>query len=503
MLRRLSRHPWLAPIVIVGLSLFLSAALCAVTPLPVPQFHDEFSYLLAGETFARGRLTNPAHPLSKFFETFQVLSQPTYMSKYPPLQGMFLALGRAVFDEPIVGVWISGALASAAAWWALVGMVPRRWAFVGALVAALHPLMLRWNWSYWGGAGSMIGGCLLIGAMARVTKSKSAFDGAMLGLGVGILMNARPFEGAVLTVLCFFSARYRSHGRESVVSRSTAVALLVFAAIATWTGYYNHRVTGRATQFPYALYEKQYAVTAPLVWLPAPTRQPAYNHPVMRDFYLRWEWDLYQRHHSVWGLLGALRDKAWNLLRAWFSSPVLVVPVMMSLLCLRRDRRLRRMLIIAAIALAVSFSGLELFPHYTAPLTIVLLYIVIQGLRHLRARVPAGRAIVMTVLWLHVISALWASWALAHPLAEGWQNLRARMQADLSHQGRHLVIVRSENSYVHFDWVYNDPDIDAAPLVWARDMGDQANRELLDYFRDRQCWLLNVTESSAKLDQVR
>jgi hypothetical protein len=37
--------------------------------------------------------------------------------------------------------------------------------------------------------------------------------------------------------------------------------------------------------------------------------------------------------------------------------------------------------------------------------------------------------------------------------------------------------------------VYNSADIDAAPIVWARDMGDQANRELLDYYRDRKVWL--------------
>ena len=35
-------------------------------------------------------------------------------------------------------------------------------------------------------------------------------------------------------------------------------------------------------------------------------------------------------------------------------------------------------------------------------------------------------------------------------------------------------------------------DIDGSAIVWARDMGDAANRELLDYFRGRQVWLVEA-----------
>jgi hypothetical protein len=56
--------------------------------------------------------------------------------------------------------------------------------------------------------------------------------------------------------------------------------------------------------------------------------------------------------------------------------------------------------------------------------------------------------------------------------------------------GRDLVIVRyGRNHVIHRDWVYNGADIDAADIVWARDMGER-NRELLEYYRDRTVWLL-------------
>ena len=55
---------------------------------------------------------------------------------------------------------------------------------------------------------------------------------------------------------------------------------------------------------------------------------------------------------------------------------------------------------------------------------------------------------------------------------------------------RHLVLVRYFPLHNwHEEWVYNAADIDAAPVVWARDMGDEGNRDLLRYFNNRRVWL--------------
>ena len=67
--------------------------------------------------------------------------------------------------------------------------------------------------------------------------------------------------------------------------------------------------------------------------------------------------------------------------------------------------------------------------------------------------------------------------------------------------GRHLVIVsyHSPNHNVDREWVHNEPDIDHSRIVWAHDMGDQQNRELLTYFRDRHMWRMDGDESPPKL----
>jgi hypothetical protein len=50
------------------------------------------------------------------------------------------------------------------------------------------------------------------------------------------------------------------------------------------------------------------------------------------------------------------------------------------------------------------------------------------------------------------------------------------------------------------EWVYNDADINAAKVVWARDMGNDKNQELLSYFKNRHLWRVNADASPPRLE---
>jgi hypothetical protein len=57
--------------------------------------------------------------------------------------------------------------------------------------------------------------------------------------------------------------------------------------------------------------------------------------------------------------------------------------------------------------------------------------------------------------------------------------------------GGHLVLVRYRDDHnVDDEYVYNGANVDQQKVVWARDMDPCGNQELLNYYRNRQVWLL-------------
>ena len=78
---------------------------------------------------------------------------------------------------------------------------------------------------------------------------------------------------------------------------------------------------------------------------------------------------------------------------------------------------------------------------------------------------------------------------------------RARLLHSLEKTpGQHLIIVRYAPSHLpDTEWVYNAADIDGSKVVWARDMDDKDNQELIQYFKNRTVWLLEPDESPPRL----
>lgn len=115
-LRRLGRREAVCTVAIFLFTVGFRLALSEVLPHPEPSSYDEMAYLLGADLFAAGQVAGAPHPLWKFFESVQVISQPVYAPKYPPGQAALLALGKVALGDPFYGVLLSVALFAAGCW---------------------------------------------------------------------------------------------------------------------------------------------------------------------------------------------------------------------------------------------------------------------------------------------------------------------------------------------------------------------------------------------------
>jgi hypothetical protein len=506
-LGRIAQRQGLSVMLVGLLALGSSATLSLLGRVPEPSVHDEFSYLLAADTFSRGRLSNPVHPLWMHFESFHILQQPIYASKYPPAQGLMLALGQLIGGRPIVGVWISTALACVAVYWMLLAWLPAGWALLGGGLTAVHPsILLWWGQTYWGGTVAMLGGALVFGALRRIIRQPKVRDSLLLGIGLAVLANSRLYEGLVASlpvavVLLVWMLGKKGPTPRVAFGEVILPILTVLAVTGGAMGFYNWRLTGDALRMPYQVYEEAYA-SAPLFLWQQPSAMPNYRHPVMREFYLFNDY-LFKEQHTLQGLARMTWHKVKTLwinyqggryLRLGLTIPLLMLPWLV------RNHWTR----FALLTCCLFTVGLLVEPwvqtHYAAPLTAVVVMLVLQATRHLRLwhwrGRPVGRFLVWTLVVITVVSFSQAFAQHMQRKATAWEHERARILRTLKADGRqHLVIVRYGPKHLqNYEWVYNDADIDGARVVWAREMEGSQTHRLLQYFQDRQVWLVEIND---------
>lgn len=511
---RLARRKTLS-ILVVGLSMLaIRVALIPVWGIPQPAWHDEFSYLLAADTFAHGRLTNPPHPMWIHFEGFHIIQQPTYMSMYPPGQGLILAAGQ-LLGNPWIGQLLATALMCSCLCWMLQGWLPPPWALLGACLAVLRLALLSyWMNSYFGTSLPAVGGVLVLGALPRIKRHARLRDALLTGLGLAILANTRPFEGFVFTLpiagaLLVWMARQKRILVTTIFLRVVLPLALMVAATGAAMGYYFWRVTGNAFVMPYQVNRQTYAVAPYFIW-EKPRPEPVYRHAEMRDFYINWELRSFQEGTTVLGFARRLGHRI-SVLWAFFVGPVFTLPFL-AIPCLFRDRKMRLPLILTLTVAVGNVIETWTLVHYLAPAVGLFLLLLVQCIRHLRLFKWRGHAVghglaravplVCLAMVILRVTSMAAGARIEPPRQLGVdQNRMTVMRKLQAMPGQQLVIVHYSPSHIpHDDWINNRADIDASKIVWARDMGESGNRELLLYFKDRRAWRINPDDATPKLE---
>jgi hypothetical protein len=503
----------------------LRLAILPVCPIPQPFVHDDFSFLLAANTFASGRLTNPTPAMWVHFESFQITMKPTYMSMYFPAQGLVLAAGKVLTGHPWFGLLVVTALMCSAICWMLQAWLPPTWALLGGILAVLRiGLFSYWIDTYSGGGSiAALGGALVLGALPRFMKKARFRDALLMAVGVVLLGTCRPYDGMLLClpVICFLT-RWLLFGKNRptvpVLLRRTAVPLALIVAAGTWMGYYDYRAFGNPVTLPYTVNRAEYAIAPYFVWQ-SQRPEPLYHHKVIREFYYREELDNFRKIHSLSGFVPqTLAKTARGVL--FYAGIALLVPLIM----VRRvflDRRIRFLIWCVLILMAGQLGEIFLIPHYLAPFTAAFYAIGLQAMRHLRlwnpGEQPVGRALVRLTVTLCFVLAGMRLYAeplhLALPIwpsmwASEWYGsdsragtARAQIETRLEQMpGRQLVIVSySPDHNPPDEWVYNAADIDNSKVIWAREMDESENLELIHYYKDRTVWLVQPDSKPAKV----
>ena len=440
------------------------------------------------------------------FETIHELQQPTYMSKYPPAQGLVMALGQRLFGVPWIGVWLSAGLMCAAVCWMLQGWISPGWALLGGLMVATNVgLFSYWMNSYWGGAIAATGGALVLGAAPRLARERRIRDALISAAGLVVLMNSRPYEGFVLALLASIalgSWLYADRAAWRVIAgRIVAPIALVLALASSATAYQNWRVTGHALLLPYIEHDRQYASASLFLWN-TPQTLPVYRHASLRRYWVDWQTGVVQRVRQ--DMAGEFFRRLGSTYAFFFGFwPVLAIAMIWPFsLKTREERWTLAILCPFLVATVAPLAGV--LPHYTAPAMALLYLRLLQAFARLPEWNPAGRQ-----LGKILAASLIAAWFLRfggdllkpEPLPQfAWDRAQVIRQIEQV-PGNHLVLVRYQPQHsVHDEWVYNRADIDRSAIVWAREMGPAADAPLLRYYEGRHLWLLEADASPPRLE---
>jgi hypothetical protein len=501
----------------VGLAaLLLRLAILPFCPIPLPFIPDDFSFLLAANTFAHGRLTNPTPAMWIHFESIHITMQPTYMSMYFPAVGLVLAAGKVLFGNPWFGILCASALMCAAICWMLQAWLPPTWALLGGVLAILRLGLF----SYWvnthsaGGSVAALGGALVLGALPRLTKKPCLRYGLLLAVGIVLLATTRPYEGLLL---CLPASAYLGHwllfgkNRPSAARllRLSALPLALIVAAGAWLAYYDYRAFGKPTTLPYTVNRATYAIAPYYVWQSA-RPEPSYHHESMRYFYLHNELDAYAKIHK---LSGFLPQTVVKVIRSFeFYAGFALLPPLFMIRRILLDRRIRFLVLCVLVLASGMVIEIFLIPHYLAPFTAAFYAIGLQGMRHLRVWKPGGQPVGLTMVRLmvticlilcclrlfpgplHLALAEWpaSSWTDNWYGPDHFGTERARVERSMEQlPGPQLLIVRYSSLHNPLnEWVYNAPDIDDSKVVWAREMDGPHNLELMHYYASRKAWLV-------------
>ena len=221
----------------------------------LPIVHDEASYLIQAQTFARGRWTMPSPPLPEFFEQFHVFVVPHFASKYPPGHGILMAPGIWFGRPGLIPVLLNGV--AAALLFVLIRRVTNGWiALLTLLLWLLVSGNLAFRASYFSENTSSVlwlGGWLALLEWCEQPRERWLM---VMAACIGWMAITRPLTAVAFAIpIGLVVGRRTAKTRQwRQLVRPAVLGMAILSLIPIWSA----RTTGNWRETPYARYSKLY-----------------------------------------------------------------------------------------------------------------------------------------------------------------------------------------------------------------------------------------------------
>ncbi|MDB5319791.1 MAG: hypothetical protein JWN40_1422 [Phycisphaerales bacterium] len=466
-----------------------------------PVVQDEYSYLIQAHMIAQGRLWMPRHEVADAFDTFHVISDPVYASKYFPGPGLAIALALKLGLAP----WVpSLALTSIAAglfyllltrlldgWGGLLGVVlllsvrmVRRLSVAYMSQPLFLVLMLSAVLGYLCWRRQLRSGRPGYGWMAAIC---SFVGGAAITRPLDALCFAIPVAVAILFE--FRSLRPRR------IAATITFGIVAIAPFAAFQLFVNRGITGYWLETPWSYYAQHDDSYDALGW--RPITPDVHTRSVVPQKRLAEEMFTIPGHRKrletpFFQLL--LHKRLQYVLDDALPWTPLAAFIPMGILALRRAGALTFWLGLPLFVLAYTCHTVYL-SHYVVAIAPAVIFAVLAGAWAMAAAFRAGAGGAVSV----VLSAVLLSAAVtAFPEVSGSQDGDDFEGSEyLRSIDRKLDGLADRNSLVLFRFgeednplvepVYNSGVAwpDDARVIRAHDLGNVANLKLFEYYARR------------------
>lgn len=490
-----ARQPRVAYGLPLGLTVLLGLLPVVVRGgMPLAKSHDEFSILLAADTYLHGRWVNPTPAGWEHFESVHINVVPAYCSKYQPGMGLMLAMGR-LLGHPYLGMLLAMGLASLSTTWMFRAWLPVVWALSASLLVACI-ITTSWSDGYFaGGPLALAAGAVLVRYFLTAREcALRSLDALLLTFCLVTFFWTRPFEGGIAAALLgvpilVFAVRLQGWS----VVRLVPVALLVLLPVGWMQLSLNQAATGSYTRLPYVEHEAQYGMTPLFLVTPPRENVPAFRHVELKRFQeSMFSWYQMQRSPNWLRAMLFKLGTGWN----FFFSLLWLLP----LATLPEWWRMRpvRYLFLCWMGLYVvlTFGTTWFLNHYAAPLVPAWAVVVMTSCR-LVSRFqfrgyPWGRFIVILLMLTTAVQAVMERNLVTYYDRDGWAAVRQQKERQLA-TGKHLVFMTYGPKHdTGQEWVYNSSEINNQAVIWVRSMGADADRHLMKLYPGRQYWQLQA-----------